>query len=120
MRYYSTTLRAIRKEWIANLKLLAELSCFGSIVVCLLLFWMNEWDWYVFAFGFLLSFFVEFVHDWCFYNLVTCPQCGGKLNKFKNGKNVPMKQAYTQLGNGYGCRHCGWKPEKTEVGADVA
>ena len=60
--------------------------------------------------GIFISLIIKAIDYYTFYKCVKCPECGGRLNKFKNGKNVPQKQAYTQLQNGYGCRHCGWKP----------
>lgn len=62
------------------------------------------------AIGFACMISLEIIHYWIFYNQVKCPACSGKLNRFKTGRNVPIKQAHTQLSNGYGCRHCGWKP----------
>ena len=108
-------------EWIATLEPLALVVFLGSIVVNFALGIWNR-DWYGFGamLGTVFFFLVSFVHRWCFYNLVKCPRCSGKLNQFKNGKNVPMKQAYTQLHNAYGCRHCGWKPDVSEAGSDVA
>jgi transposase-like protein len=57
-----------------------------------------------------LSLVLELAAGFSFYNLINCPACGNKLNRFKNGKRVPRKQAYTQLQAGHGCRHCGWSP----------
>ena len=60
--------------------------------------------------GVALSIAAGIANYHVFYNHVNCPRCKGNLNRYKNGKNVPTKQAYSQLANGYGCRHCDWKP----------
>ena len=58
------------------------------------------------------SAFFYFFEDYFFYDLVKCPKCKEKLNVFKNGNRVPDNQAWNQLSNDYGCRHCGWKPSE--------
>ena len=108
------TLRAIRMEWVPKLLWVEMIIFFGSIVVSLALQgWNPRWRGLGVMVGFPLSLLLVFFHWYIFYDSVRCPTCHGKLNRFKNGKRVPIKQAYTQLGNGYGCRHCGWKPTST-------
>jgi hypothetical protein len=105
------TLRAINMEWVARLYAVELFFLLGGIV---LNFWLgslhHEWFGLAAGAGFALALVVTLVQSYCFYNLVKCPVCRSKLNRFKNGRKVPLKQAYTQLQNGYGCRRCGWTP----------
>lgn len=113
-----STLKAIRMEWIIILPKLAMLFLLGGIVggVAASFFAYNSQYLAIGAgIGFLSSFIVEASYFIVFYNFVKCLECGGHLNKFKNGKNVPRKQAHTQLIQGFGCRHCGWKPKSIKV-----
>jgi hypothetical protein len=108
-------------EWIVKLYWVEMTILLGSIVVNFALGWWNpDWLGWGVMVGFPLAFVVAFIQWYCFYDLVKCPACNGKLNRFKNGNRVPIKQAHTQLRNGYGCRHCGWKPDVPETVRDLA
>lgn len=113
-----STLKAIRMEWVVRLPKLEILFLLGGIVggVGASFFAHNSQYLAIGAgIGFLSSFIVEATYFVVFYNFVKCPECGEQLNRFKNGKNVPHKQAHTQLMQGFGCRHCGWKPKSIEA-----
>ena len=118
---HNGTLQALKMEWIATLEPAALAIFLGSIGVnCVLGFWNPNWFGPGAVVGFPLSLAVDIAGWWCFYNLVKCPQCGGKINKFKNGKNVPRKQAWSQLEKLRCCKHCGWDPRSVEVGGEAA
>ena len=104
-------LEAVNKQWIVALELVASGVLLSGVVASLALgMWGHELMGLGFGIGVLLSLAVALWQSYAFYNLVTCPSCGKQLNRFKNGKKVPRKQAFTQLRSGYGCRHCGWRP----------
>ena len=73
-------------------------------------FWSQDAMGLGFGVGVLLSFAMNLYAGFAFYNFVQCPKCAKRLNRFKNGKRVPKKQAFTQLQAGHHCRHCGWVP----------
>jgi hypothetical protein len=98
-------------EWVVQLYFVELFFLLGGIALNFFLgFLHREWFGLAAGVGIALSLVVAIVQAYCFYNLIRCPVCRGYLNRFKNGKRVPRKQAYTQLQNGYGCRHCGWTP----------
>ena len=108
------TLQELGLTWIFHLEWISAAVLPGSIVVGFLLAAVSRQEDALgapTAIGFVVSLLFLFAHHYFFFSRVLCPSCGGKLNRFKNAKNVPVKQAYTQLRNGYGCRHCGWKPK---------
>ena len=118
----SDTLDAIGKQWIAKLEVFGVLLFAAGFVIaiaCRLLQFPNG-D-IAFAAGLVGSLVVTLVFHCLFYHLVKCPTCGKKLNKYKNGRNMPIKNAFTALRKGDGCKWCGWKPtavvEKTTSGA---
>ena len=93
--------------WIDKLEQIGLVIMLASVPVNFILaFWNPDWVGLGVAIGFSLSLALNFLHFWCFYNVIKCPLCGRKPNKFKNGKNVPMKQAYAQLRHCLACRHC--------------
>ena len=105
------TLELLRKDWIALLQGYSVFALIAGFIASLILaLWRPSLYSYGFGVGLVISIALSIVHYYSFYALIRCPSCGLNLNRFKNGNRVPMKQAYTQLGNGYGCRHCGWKP----------
>ena len=110
----SPTLQAIHMEWLSKFSVLEVIFLLGGIAVGLsvsLLLRNSSYLSYGAAFGFITSFLLSAAYFFIFYNFVRCPVCRCKLNRFKNGKRVPSKQAHTQLTSGYGCRHCGWRPD---------
>jgi hypothetical protein len=107
------TLDEINMSWVPVLGVAGPVVLVASVILGLLLaMFRSGLLGPTFGVGLALSLGLALAHGYVFYNHVTCPGCGGKLNKFKNGKNVPMKQAHKQLANGYGCRHCGWRPKR--------
>ena len=104
-------LEATNKQWVVVLELAATGALLLGIVVN---FVFAAWRPNLLGLGFgvgLAAFFaMSAFASYAFYNFVKCPSCGNKLNRFKNGKKVPSKQAYTQLKAGHCCRHCGWQP----------
>ena len=106
------TLEAINMVWVSKFHLLGSIALLGGLVISIVLvLFQQPWAGLGFVIGAALSIVIGVIGQACFYRLVRCPNCHEHLNRFKNGKNVPAKQAWTQLGNGYGCRHCGWKPD---------
>ncbi len=110
MKHYPL-LQATNKQWIVALEIWSGyvLLC-GAAASLVIAVWSADMMGLGFGAGLVLSFAMSFYARYAFYNLVKCPSCGKKLNRFKNGKRVPSKQAYTQLQVGKRCRHCGWEP----------
>jgi hypothetical protein len=101
-------IEAVSYQWIFKLERIGLIIMLLSVPINFLLaFWNREWLGLGVTIGFSLALAIHLIHFWCFYNLVKCPYCSGKLNKFKNGNNVPMKQAYARLRNFHACPHCG-------------
>jgi hypothetical protein len=59
----------------------------------------------VLTFG--VAFVVALVQRGLFYRAIRCPRCGHNPNRFKNGKNVPVKAAWTRLAPLTVCPQCG-------------
>ena len=113
MKVVYPTLKAIRMEWIITFAQVGNVLLLSCIAIGFLsgLFFKNpSYLAYCAGVGLILSFIFTIAYQIIFFNFVKCPSCHEKLNKFKNGNNVPSKQAHTQLENGFGCRYCGWKP----------
>ena len=111
------TLNQLGMNWVVNFELIGTAVFFFLVLLGFVLPLFGFPYTPMFAgTGLLSMFLLGFIHDQIFYSRVKCPDCNGKLNRFKNGKRVPIKQAHTQLGNGYGCRHCGWKPQSANAG----
>lgn len=114
--YPSPTLEVIGKQWIL---VLARVETYAMVIGILLgfasgMYFREPGHLAIGAgLGFATALVSGLAYRFVFYNLLTCPACGGRLNRFRNGKRVPGKQAHTQLRNGFGCRHCGWKPSPT-------
>ena len=105
-------LQATKKQWIVALEIASTLVLISGAAASLIIaIWIPDLMGLGFGVGVVLSFAMTMTAWFAFYNLVRCPACGKRLNRFKNGKRVPAKQAYTQLQAGHGCRHCGWKPQ---------
>lgn len=104
-------LEAIGKQWIVGLELWA-IAIFGVAVVAnfALAFVRPELLGLGVLVGGGIAFSVAFAGNELFYRSVRCPSCTKRLNCFKNGKRVPIKQAFSQLRCGGRCRHCGWQP----------
>jgi hypothetical protein len=119
----SPTLKAIRMEWVVTLSTVETFSFLGGIAIGFIAALLGHRSDYLAigaCTGLITSFVLTFVYFYIFYNRVKCPLCHGKLNRFQNGKRVPGKQAHTQLKSGYGCRHCGWKPDQSRAVAPSA
>ena len=110
MKRYET-LEAIKMGWVTKVDGVAIFFLpAGAVAWLLIVLWRRDVATDVFITMAAASLAAALIHHLAFYRFVRCPVCHQQLNRFKNGKNVPMKQAYIQLGNGFGCRHCGWKP----------
>jgi hypothetical protein len=111
--HVSPTLRELGKEWMVAL---AKAETFALVIgvalefTAALIFRDSSYLAIGAALGLLGTFAFGFICWLAFYNLLRCPACQAKLNRFKNGNRVPSKQAHAELKNGSGCRHCGWKP----------
>lgn len=104
-------LEATNTQWVLSLERAANGILLAGIAANFVLaFWRRDLLGVGFGVGLLLSFSTSMYANYAFYNLVRCPACGDRLNRFKNGKKVPNKQAFTQLRAGNCCRHCGWAP----------
>lgn len=101
----------LKKTWIKTLGFYAVVLLIPGILLSIGLALLDivELGYSVFV-TFLVSAFLESVSIWCLYNYISCPSCGHKLAKFKNGKNMPINQAYRALESGKECRSCHWKP----------
>ncbi len=109
----SPTLRELGKEWMVALSKAETFALVIGVAPGLsaaLIFRDSSYLAIGAGLGLLSAFALGFCYWLAFYNLLRCPVCQGKLNRFKNGNRVPSKQAHAQLNNGSGCRHCGWKP----------
>lgn len=105
------TLQAIGMRWIVSFEMFGTCLFVALVLLGFSLPLVGRPYDPTYAFiGVVFMFVMGLMHYLVFYELVKCPSCSGKLNKFKNGNNVPIKQAHIQLNNGYGCRRCGWKP----------
>jgi hypothetical protein len=104
-------LEAINKQWIVGLQLASSyILVVGAATSLVLGAWRHELMGLGFGTGVAVSLAMTAYASYAFYNLVQCPACGNRLNRFKNGRRVPAKQAYSQLAAGHRCRHCGWQP----------
>ncbi len=109
----SPTLRETGKEWMVTLAKAENFSLVIGVAIGFfagLMFRDSSYLAIGAGIGLIGTFVFGVAHWFAFYNMLRCPACQGKLNRFKNGNRVPRKQAHTQLNNGFGCRHCGWKP----------
>ena len=98
--------------WLSSVEGIALLLLLGGIAANFLLaLWKPSLLGIGASIGIAAGAVTVFFEHYCFYYRVRCPLCRGKLNAFKNGKNVPRKQAWTQLEKGIACRHCGWLPQ---------
>ena len=105
-------LTSIRKVWIELLDGFALLFLVAGVAaeMVIRLLGARSYQGFGFGAGAVASFVSALVFHFCFYHLIKCPTCGKKLNKYKNGKNMPTKNAFTALEKGTGCRWCGWTP----------
>lgn len=102
----------LRKTWIPRLAKFSPMVLIGGLLLSSGLAWLKFIPLST-AMGFtlLLSVTLEFIAWWALYHLIRCPRCGHRLATFKNGKNMPINQAYHTLQNGAACRCCGWQAE---------
>ncbi|WP_157798529.1 hypothetical protein [Dyella ginsengisoli] len=104
-------LEATKTQWIVALEIASGYTLLVGVAASFAIAsWNKAWMGLGFGAGLILSFIMTLYAGYAFYNLVKCPACGGRLNRFKNGKRVPKKQAFKQLEAGNRCRHCGWGP----------
>lgn len=105
------TLEVLHKEWIPRLELSSIAVLIGGLLLLMAsaIFRVDD-----LAIGAMLTFATSLILDmlayWCLYHLIKCPKCGHKLAKFKNGRNMPTKHAYSSFAVGAACRCCGWVP----------
>jgi DNA-directed RNA polymerase subunit RPC12/RpoP len=101
----------LRKEWIVSLSKLGSVALVGGLLIAILFSLLQIIDFSkAMLIVILLSFISEFTSWWATYNLIKCPECGHRLCRFKNGKKMPIKQAYSSLRKGVACKNCGWVP----------
>ena len=104
----------LRKEWIVSLSKLGSVALVGGLPIAILLSLLQIIDFSkAMLVAISLSFISEFISWWATYNLIKCPECGHRLCRFKNGKKMPIKQAYSSLRKGAACKKCGWIPTST-------
>ena len=104
----------LRKEWIVSLSKLGSVALVGGLPIAIFLSLLQIIDFSkVMLVAISLSFISEFISWWATYNLIKCPECGHRLCRFKNGKKMPIKQAYSSLRKGAACKKCGWVPTST-------
>lgn len=107
------TLQKLNKSWISHLEGLEIITLPSGLVVAILLAYVGILELPIGAGLTLISSFAfAILHQLAVYNLVHCPECGKNLAKFKNGKNIPIKQLYSGFEKCTPCKHCGWTPRK--------
>lgn len=105
------TLAFLHKTWIVTMSKFSLAALVGGLPIAILLSLTDMADFsIVMLFAISLSFICELTSWWATYNLIKCPECGHKLCRFKNGNNMPIKQAYSLLRKGAPCKQCGWSP----------
>ncbi len=103
---------ALGKTWIPRLAKFSPLVLIGGLPLACELAWLQLIHFSTgMGFTLLLSVAMEFIAWWALYHLIRCPGCGHRLATFKNGKNMPIDQAYRALQNGAPCRCCGWQAD---------
>jgi len=105
------TLASLNKSWISKIESAGIFVLIAGLPLAVIVSFLDLADLPV-ATGMILivSFALTMIHYVCIYNLVKCPSCGQNLSKFKNGKNIPIKQLYNGFKKGAACRHCKWQP----------
>ncbi len=107
------TLQKLNKSWISHLEGVAIIILPSGIVISFLLAFLGILELPIGAgLTFISSFAFAILHHLAVYNLVCCPECGKNLAKFKNGKNIPIKQLYNGFEKCSPCKHCGWAASK--------
>lgn len=105
------TLVFLNKSWISNIEDAGIVVLIAGLPLAFVVSLLDLIDLpVVVGMVFILSFMLTMIHYFCIYHLVKCPSCGQNLSKFKNGKNVPIKQLYNGFKKGAACRHCKWEP----------
>jgi hypothetical protein len=105
------TLDRLNKSWIVMIEGVGIFALPIGIFISFLLAFLDVIELPVGAgITLLFSFIFTMLHFFFLYQLVKCPSCGNNLSKFKNGKNIPMKQLYNCFRSGKPCRRCGWEP----------
>ncbi len=103
------TLEELNKTWINKLDGVGVLLLPFGIVLSLILAYLDILELAVGAgitiFG---SLVISMLHHYAVYHFVSCPKCKNNLAKFKNGKNIPIKQLYNGFEKCAPCKHCGW------------
>jgi rubredoxin len=54
----------------------------------------------------VVSLVLALLQHYAFYNLIRCPMCSYNPTKFKNGKNMPVKTAWSKLRAYEVCPNC--------------
>ncbi|WP_100913487.1 hypothetical protein [Pseudoalteromonas spongiae] len=108
------TLQKLNKSWISHLEGVEIIILPSGIVMSFLLAYLGILELPVGAgLTFISSFAFAILHHLAVYNLVCCPECGKNLAKFKNGKNIPIKQLYSGFEKCSPCKPCGWTASKS-------
>ncbi len=104
------TLQKLNKSWISHFEGVEIIILPSGLVIASLLAYVDILELSIGAgLTFISSFALTILHHLALYNLVYCPECGKNLAKFKNGKNIPIKQLYSGFEK---CTHCGWTASK--------
>lgn len=107
------TLQKLSKSWISHLEGVEIIILPFGLVMAFLLAYVGILELTIGAgLTFISSFAFAILHHLAVYNLVYCPKCGKNLAKFKNGKNIPIKQLYSGFEKCTPCKHCGWSAGK--------
>ena len=107
--FNNATLIVLNKQWVPAIEEFATLFLLVGIFLNFVFAFLGVMELGVGALiGVVGSFLMGLVYYFCFYLLIKCPECGHVLTKYKNGKNMPMKNAYIALTNCSPCRKCGW------------
>jgi hypothetical protein len=103
------TLKKINKDWIPKVEMASLAFLLLGLVVSFFLAYFGMIELGYGAGVSIIGFFVlGYLHFHCVFHLIKCPSCNRNMAKFKNGKNIPMKQLYKQLAEGKPCIYCGW------------
>ena len=109
-KFEKSLLIDLGKNWIRTVGLLSVLLPVAVLLIGVVLTFVMQTDLLAYAAisAIILGIAASMTHYWLFYYTVLCPQCGNRMNFYKNGKKVPQKNAYTRLDTRGPCRHCGW------------
>ncbi|MBM3116943.1 hypothetical protein [Jeongeupia naejangsanensis] len=105
------TLQLLHKQWIPKLELASRLFLIVGLLLSFILAYTGVLELPIGALcSFGMAFLVDTVARISLFHFVKCPHCHKNLAKFKNGKNMPIKQVYSSFEKCLPCRHCGRAP----------